>query len=82
VWLRGEVGLERREESRPLSGQQHQAQFGLNPTLNETRNRRTENSIANCNLSCARMLDFGNFGPPRRREKCDRSFDRPNALAS
>jgi len=27
------VGLECREENRPFSGQQHQAQFGLNPAL-------------------------------------------------
>ena len=31
-WLRGK-GLEYREENRPLSGQQHQAQFGINPAL-------------------------------------------------
>jgi len=27
------VGLECREENRPFCGQQHQAQFGLNPAL-------------------------------------------------
>jgi len=27
------MGPECREENRPFSGQQHQAQFGLNPTL-------------------------------------------------
>jgi len=27
------VGLECQEENRPFSGQQHQAQFGLNPAL-------------------------------------------------
>ena len=31
-WLRRK-GLECREENRPLSGQQHQAQFGINPAL-------------------------------------------------
>ena len=35
-WLRRKlwVCLECREENRPFSGQQHQAQFGLNPALN------------------------------------------------
>jgi len=39
-WLRRKLGvldflvdLECREENRPFSGQQHQAQFGLNPAL-------------------------------------------------
>jgi len=32
------VGLECREENRPFSGQQHQAQFGLNPALHLSQN--------------------------------------------
>ena len=34
------VCLECREENRPLSGQQHQAQIGINPALLETVSRR------------------------------------------
>jgi len=29
----------------------------------ETRNRRTENGVANCDLSCACLLNVVNFGP-------------------
>ena len=50
VWLRRKVlgvCLEFREENRPLSGQQHQAQFGINPALNVVKF-----SLANYKILC------------------------------
>ena len=45
------VGVECGEENRPFSGQQHQAQFGLNPALYDTEEHRVKissNSDKNC----------------------------------
>jgi len=36
VATQGLVCVECQEENRPLSGQQHQAQFGINPALRRT----------------------------------------------
>ena len=45
-----------------------------------TRYRRTENGVANCNLSSVRAVNFVNVGPQTARN-LDRSFDRSNSLA-
>ena len=42
---------------------------------NETRYRRTENSVANCNLFCACTLNLVNFGPQTAKNRTGDSTD-------